>query len=253
MVEQPTNLKPSAWELELERFKTIKTTFILEGNIFDLQTYLTEREGEVQSMIIPLDYYLYQYLLHQGYGTIIYFNPVDGFYNEYNEEHLSRFLQLAKGKEVEGAEERVPREAAADQKGKTHKVTIDRATEMIREAMEHTSHPIGVILNLTSRYVTLPEELNEEERQFYTRLFLTTQNRRQFMMESKNQYVNNLLFFIANKANDIPAWFYLDNPYVKTIHIPKPERRTRERFIDSQFRGFVGWRDVMPEEQEIQL
>ncbi|SOC15787.1 ClpA/ClpB-like protein [Ureibacillus xyleni] len=249
---QPVNpqLKPSAWELELERFKSIKTTFILEGNIFDLHTYSVEQEGNVTSMIIPLDYYLYQYLLNHGYETIIYYNHIDGFHNEYNQDHLKQFLQLAKGKEVaSNPQQPNAQPTSVERNEKTRKVSIDKATEMIREAIDTSNHPIGVILNLSSRYVTSPEELNDEERQFYSRLFLATQNRRQYRIESTNQYVNSLMFFISNKANDIPAWFYLDNPYVKTLHIPKPDRKTRARFIESQFRGFVGWKEVTPDEQ----
>jgi len=253
--DQPVSeqLKPSAWELELERFKSIKNAFILEGNIFDLHAHSMELDGEVKWMINPLDYFLYQYLMNQGYETVIYYNHIDGFYNEYNENHLKQFLQLAKGRETESSPSQQPQaqqEAdSVERNEKSRKVSIDRATEMIREAMSSSSHPIGVILNLSSRYVTSPQELNDEERQFYSRLFLTTQKRRQHRVESTNQQLNNLLFFLSNKANDIPAWFYLDNPYVKTLHIPKPDRKTRARFIESQFRGFVGSEDVTPEEQ----
>lgn len=255
MNNQPVNqnLKPSAWELELERFKSIKTAFILEGNIFDLHAYSTEIEGEVQWMITPLDYYLHQYLVNQGYGTVIYYNHIDGFYNEYNEDHLKRFLQLAQGKEAMNSTQQSNLQQQAnsyESNDKSHRVSIDRATEMIREAMGASSQPIAVILNLSSRYVSSPQDLNDEERQFYSRLFLTTQKRRQHRVESTNQYVNNLMFFISNKANDIPAWFYLDNPYVKTLHIPKPNRNTRARFIESQFRGFVGSQEVTPKEKD---
>lgn len=250
-------LTPNAWELDLERFINIKTGFILEGNIFDLQTYLMEQDGNISSLIIPLDYYLYQFLLNKGYGTIIYYNPVDGFYNEYNSEHFKQFIQLARGKRVSANQEQSnspqdPNEMELNEK--TRKVTIDKATEMIREAMANSTHPIGVIMNLSSRYINSPEDLSENERQFFTRLFLTTQNRRQFSVENKEnestQSVNNLLFLIANKANDIPAWFYLDNPYVKTVHIPKPNRKTRARFIESQIRGFIGWKEVSEDELE---
>ena len=46
MMTTEEQLKPSAWEMELDRFKSIKTTFILEGNIFDLHAYSLEIEGE---------------------------------------------------------------------------------------------------------------------------------------------------------------------------------------------------------------
>ena len=251
-------LKPNAWELELERFMNIKTTFILEGNIFDLQTYLSEKDGSVSSNIASLDFYLKDFLTSNGYQTIIYYNPIDGFYNEYYADHLKQFIQLSRGKKVTSNQNQVKQNHPQEQNEmnlneKTHKVTIDKATEMIREAMAKSTHPISIIMNLSSRYVTSPDELNEEERQFFTRLLLTTQNRRQFTVnknDNETKKVNNLLFLIANKSNDIPAWFYLDNPFVKTLNIPKPDRKTRARFIETQFLGFDGSKEVTPEEIE---
>lgn len=32
------------------------------------------------------------------------------------------------------------------------------------------------------------------------------------------------MVLIADKINDIPAWFYVNNPNVKTIIIPKPDK-----------------------------
>ncbi|GLH65068.1 AAA family ATPase [Parageobacillus sp. G301] len=241
-------LSPSAWELELDRFKSIKTTFILEGNIFDLHAYQIEKNGEKQWAINHLDYFLYQYLLNKGYGTVVFYNHIDGFYNEYNADHLKQFLQLAKGRESH-SHPALTSSRQLEQVTKTYKATINRATEMIRQAMDTNSHPVAVILNLSSRYIASPQNLSEEEREFYSRLLLTTQKRKQHRIEHTNQHVNNLLFLICNKVNDIPAWFYLDNPYVKTLHIPKPDRKTRARFIESQFRGFIGAEDVTPEEQ----
>ncbi|WP_054637584.1 hypothetical protein [Thalassobacillus sp. C254] len=116
--------------------------------------------------------------------------------------------------------------------------------------MDNQTTPTAVILNLSSRYVNSPQDLDEEERRLYSRLLLTTFKPKQHRVESTGKTLNNLLFFLSNKANDIPAWFYLENPYVKTLHIPKPERKTRTRFIESQFDGFVGSSEVTEEEAE---
>jgi ATP-dependent Clp protease ATP-binding subunit ClpA len=40
---------------------------------------------------------------------------------------------------------------------------------------------------------------------------------------------------IVDKFNDIPAWFYLNNPNVRMITVPNPDRIVRETFIDNRF------------------
>ena len=60
------------WQLELEQFNSLKTTFILEGNIYDLQPYYKENE---EIRLITLDNYLYNYLKNNY--TVI-FRSIEG-------------------------------------------------------------------------------------------------------------------------------------------------------------------------------
>lgn len=237
-----------SWELELDRFKSIKTCFILEGNIFDLHAYPTNQNGKTLWLINPLDFFLFQYLTTEGYSTVVFYNHIDGFYNDYNPEHLKQFIDLSKGKDhgEASSSDTNPKE----ENNKRYKATLDRATDMVRVAMESSTSPVAIILNLSSRYVTSPVDLDEKERNLYSKLLLTTFKRKQTRIESSGKILNNLLFFLSNKANDIPAWFYLENPYVKTLHIPKPNRKTRARFIESQLDGFIGSQEISAEEKE---
>ena len=51
---------------------------------------------------------------------------------------------------------------------------------------------------------------------------------RRAMMQGK---LPNLLILLVNKLNDLPAWFYLDNPVCKTITLEAPDRDERMRFL----------------------
>ena len=42
------------WQLELEQFNSLKTTFILEGNIYDLQPYYKENEEISGKVVLKL-------------------------------------------------------------------------------------------------------------------------------------------------------------------------------------------------------
>lgn len=46
--------------------------------------------------------------------------------------------------------------------------------------------------------------------------------------------MKNIVVMIVNKVNDIPAWFYLDNPNVKIITIGTPSKEAREALIKGE-------------------
>lgn len=78
-------------------------------------------------------------------------------------------------------------------------------------------------MNLASRYITSPDNLDQSEVDSFTNLLLASLEGRD--VRTENGILKNLVVMIVNKVNDIPAWFYLDNPNVKTITIAHPLRR----------------------------
>ena len=50
-------------------------------------------------------------------------------------------------------------------------------------------------------------------------------------VKTEQGILKNLVILIVNKINDIPAWFYLDNPNVKTITLRTPEKEERELLV----------------------
>lgn len=220
------------WHLEMDRFRAFNTTFIVEGNVYDLHSYSNQTENGTQWTLLSLEQYLHKYLLESGYSTVIFYDHIDGFYNKFSPEHLEEFLAVIQ--EQQGSEVKHSRTS-----NNNFPASIERATEMVRAALETRTKPIAIIFNFASQYISSPGQLSEEERMYYSRLLMSSLKPSQVQSPATGQRLYNLLFFIANKANDIPAWFYLDNPYVKSIQVGKPDKQTRMRFIDSQLRFFV--------------
>ena len=48
----------------------------------------------------------------------------------------------------------------------------------------------------------------------------------------------NTLIMIVEKFNDLPAWFFYNNPNVRTISIPNPDKDIRTIFIDKEYLEF---------------
>ena len=237
------------WHQELDRFKAFKTTFILEGNIYDLHSFRSGKDGQVDWIPYKLDQYLHQYLVSCGFRTVAFYNHVDGFYNGFDPAHLKDFLSAARNRTLSGTRENRNDsvEQAENEPTKYHNATIDHATEIIRTfLLNRDGGAKAVVLNLASRYIESPETLTAQENLFYSRLFLTTLN--PIQVSSEQGFLNNLLFIVVNKANEIPAWFYLNNPYLKIVHIGNPDKYSRTRFIDTQLQFFVGVSGMAGEE-----
>lgn len=120
---------------------------------------------------------------------------------------------------------------------------------MARTAMAQTETACAVIMDFASRYISSPNNLAQLEVDSLTVLM-------QAAMESKDVkaeggMLKNMIIMIVNKVNDLPAWFYLDNPNAKAIRIGTPAREERERFIKGMaYAGFFAG-DIFREDKRI--
>lgn len=218
-------MKVGKWHQELERFLDIKTTFIIEGNIYDLNAYPTKTNDGIRWDIVMLDNYLYKFLREQGYEIVLFYNHIDGFYNDFSNNELEAFLAVTGN-------------SCGEQHYNSFYASENRAADMIRIATSNKDYPVAVIMMLASRYTGNTKNLTESERDFYTKIMMATLKKTQVKRGEK--FINNSIFLICDKVNDIPAWIYIDNPLLKTLTIQHPDKSARRMFIDSQIKFFMG-------------
>ena len=219
-------MKLGKWHTELDRFIDIKTSFLLEGNVYDLHAYPTiQEDGNTRWDMIMLDNYLFKYLCDNGYSTVVFYNHIDGFYNYYSREHLDSFLKLIGFNKL-------------DEKTKTFTVKYSQAADFIRTAVQNKEKSVAVVMMSASRYVISADSLSDSEKDFYSKLMMASLKKTQ--VKQGDRFINNIMLFVADKVNDIPAWFYIDNPMVKAINISEPDKASRRMFIESQLAFFVG-------------
>ncbi len=230
------------WHKEMDRFRAFKTTFILEGNVHDIHAYPDHQNGSRRWVFYSIEDYLDNFLKEKGYGLVVFYNPIDGFYSPQDDQTVPRFLEMC-GRRQENRAGEAPGNAPGNA-SQTFPATLERATVMLRQAVSNRETPLAVVMTMASRYASSPQQLTEEERQCYSRLFLASIRPIQTAVG-----LRNLIFLVCDKINDIPPWFYLDNPYCKTIHIARPDKYFRRHFIDSQAR-FFGGDAIAPQELE---
>lgn len=212
------------WHKEMDIFYKVKPIMIMEGNILDQFQYPTNQS------VIDLTHYIDLFLQDKGYETIVSFNDIEGFYSPNNDtSSLERFSKLS-GCHSPLRDNRIQVPFAGRD---------ETAPILVQKLLSQSESPSAVIMNLASRYITSPDNLSKEEVNSFTNLLLAGTNAAEVQPEGSNVFCKNLLFFIVNKTNDIPVWFYLNNPLVKTLYITTPTKEERSILVKGdRFRTF---------------
>ena len=211
------------WQKDLAVYRDINTTFIIEGNVHDLQPWIYEDDDTCEPVALSL--YFQRYLTEVGYDPVVFYNRIDGFSNPYAMDMVATFF----------------RGVSSD--GKSSK-SICAATELIRKAMTSTVRPTAIIVDLANTIVASPDNLSDEEIEYYSRLMLASRAPTQALSMLDKHPLTNLLFLVVEKVNDIPTWFYLNNPYVRTLTIARPEKEVRSAVIDARIDTLSGAKEL---------
>lgn len=229
------------WQEDLYAYSNIKTTFILAGNVHDLQPDFDPESGK--SFASTMDNYLYNYLRNViGYSRVVFYNRVDGFYNTSNPQMKAAFDQSCDRYLGNSGEDASSRSRDSNQKNYTFKT----ASIILREALADSSEPTAMVFDLATSAIKSPSNLTDEEQEAFSRLLAASKKPMGCQDPASGKQLTNTLFIIVDKVNDLPSWLYVNNPYVKTLTVGKPTRLQREAFVKTQM-------DKAPEPSPISL
>lgn len=178
------------WHRELAIFCKIKPLIIVEGNVLDVYQYPTE--GSIsKGSILRLPEYLHYYFTDLGYKTIAFYDSMQGFYNSCEDGHIDEFARMTDAR-LDG------RFIRCDFKGKSNS-----ATSIVRTAISQNRVPTAIIMNLASRYITSPDNVDQAEVDSFTNLLLASLEGKDVCTEGRT--LKNIVVMIVNKVNDVPA------------------------------------------------
>ena len=210
------NLIPR-WYRELELFRGVKPLLVLEGCVMD-QVRVPVTGSVAEDTLLPLSAFLNAYLSDAGYEQVVFYSNLVGLMNPYALEMLDNFAKTNQAEVVSGA---IP----AEFKGND----ANTAPNIIRRAMMQGKHATAVVMEMASRYIVTPDRLDQMEVNSFNLLLQASLSAA--TVRTAQGKLPNLLILLVNKLNDLPAWFYLDNPVCKTITLEAPERDERMRFL----------------------
>lgn len=253
------------WQRELKSFLGIKSGIILEGNTLDKFVY----ENEKGICFIGLDELISNYGNEIG-AEVVFYNPLQGFYCYQNgddeEPFLIPYLEGYVCKKMEGyapgnhnaympidESDNSRIENVCFEKNNVKKDNNDNKSNMdfynqvymsriilnamtnseiryykdSREIMEKRDYPSKIfVLNFASRMECCNLD-KPAETEMFMNLHYAINNAR-ISQQNKRK---NMIIMVVDKYNDIPAWFYLNNPNIRSFYIEKPDRRTRRQYM----------------------
>ena len=210
------NLIPR-WYRELELFRGVKPLLVLEGCVMD-QVRVPVTGSVAEDTLLPLSAFLNAYLSDAGYEQVVFYSNLVGLMNPYAPEMLDNFAKTNQAEVVSGA---IP----AEFKGND----ANTAPNIIRRAMMQGKHATAIVMEMASRYIVTPDRLDQMEVNSFNLLLQASLSAA--TVRTAQGKLPNLLILLVNKLNDLPAWFYLDNPVCKTITLEAPDRDERIRFL----------------------
>ena len=259
-------LERSKWQRELLVFSRLVNTVVLTGNINDQHPIVNEKEQKIQGFC-SLEVYLARTCQSLGYQAVLFYNPIDGFYIINGLQQKIDVLEL-----VENTVKAVASGQGNGQNGSLgltkRKSTvgndslfpesIEDAAHIVNLLLTHCNTTIAVIVSFSSRMTARPDDLDMNERFTFMHFHEGALNARKNHAGDpssqdfqNNSMIQNQLFLIADKINDLPAWYYLSHPSLKNINIPKPDYRMRGQIIAGYAANFPGYKEATDDERKL--
>jgi len=219
-------MSESKWSKEINRFISIKPQFILWGNIYDVYPM------EVQGNVVPLNLnnYMSNLLTTNEYDLILSYEPLFGFFIERGDEEKALKATGEKIKERD-----------------YFKASLQNAVNIIERIVHSKDISTALFLKFSSRLENIAKEDIEE---FYYKMFRHLQNASPKMSANSIHPKFNSVFWFIDKENDMPTWYSLENPKLKSIPIPKPDSVVRTSIIENLSKKISGFSELDEKEQQ---
>jgi ATP-dependent Clp protease ATP-binding subunit ClpB len=217
------------WIEEIRRSLPIRSQFVLSGNIRDV--FLTPARSEVA--LNGLIDCLWAFLESLGYEFLLVYDRVDGMRvhpaDASVQDRARSFLDL---KLVNG----------------TMAVTnLDTLAQVARRVAHLVHARAALVIDFASRISPSPQAPDSLDVKFYTALEKLSLTAAPLAMQRAQAdpggevTLFNPVFWLLNRAHDMPPWFSLDSERVASVVIPRPDFETRleaAQVMAPLFRGF---------------
>lgn len=208
-------MKKPNWHIEIETFRLSANIMIVSGNILDCYIY-----PDNNNQIMNMADYLAKLFSDIGYESVSIYDNIGGFRGD--SKSLTKLAaMIGVSKEELSA---IPFQYSSND-------TIS-ACCAVKTVLSQGNISSAIIMDLASRYIPSPNSTRMEDiNSFHV---LTQAGRSGLSAKLKDgSPTHNLLVMIVDKENDLPAWFYMNNPTIRRITVERMSTDERIQYFNS--------------------
>lgn len=206
--------KPN-WHSEIEAFRMSSNIFIISGNINDRFVY-----PDNNNQIMSLPDYLERVFIDMGYECVSIYDNIAGF--------SGKTASLSKLAAITGA-------AVDDLNSIPFQYTDPErinACCAVKKVLSQNGISSAMIMDHASRYIPDPNSQRMEDINSFHILMQAGRSGSGAPLKNGTP-AHNLLIMIVDKENDLPAWFYMNNPTIRRISIDRLSYDERLEYFNS--------------------
>ena len=234
------------WFREISSFSGIISTFILEGNIYDIYPCYNSERGRYDFKSINdavMD--IFKDSGDENGYDFLFYNLATGFFDpeKSDEENKKTSLKLSTKRSWLNRFNQVLLTLNEKRSESTNQLVRD--SEVIKATLttsgddapdDGSDKPVSIVLDFASRFLSSPDNLTEDEIAFFLNLQYASNN-----AKTSDSGYKNTLILIVDKFSDIPSWFTCNNPNIRRVTVPNPDRSIREIAVEFYYGSL--WKD----------
>ena len=220
------------WLRQLAQYLPICSQFVVEGNIRDVHLVRTT-DG---LLLQPVVNSLWELLRERGCEALLIFDRVSGLsvFPGDRQAHVEQKLGGLRG----GGQ--------AGRGGGDH--GLESLSERLFEVAAARELCCAFVIDYASRLVPSTEHLDEGEYQFFAGCQKLADTTHELRPPQAGKLVFNPIIWLADQANDLPAWFVVGNDRIRTVVADMPDQQARLAVAERLARDLPGVAEM--EEQE---
>jgi len=210
------------WLRDFARYVPLKSQFVLSGNVRDLQVCETSPNTHAA---VSLSECVHRELRSAGYGATIVYDLVTGFGQfGINPEEVTASRQVLErlGLNV-GDAGQAPAGPTA-------------LMEMLGRFTGLDGPPVALLVDFASRLLVRSDTLSEGEHRLFANALVQAHRARARPVGPNKSPAFNTIVWIVEREGNLPDWFLIDNPRVRSVPIPKPDNNARSILAPSLLR-----------------
>jgi len=222
-MSQTTEVFWPRWIKDIERMLPIRSQFVMSGNIRDV--FITPTTAG--NILAPFMTCLWSCLESHGYEFLLVYDRIDGI-KVYPQSPVvqDKATQLVGLKLQDGL----------------MAVNLDTLVHTARKAISLKSVHAGLVIDFASRLTTSPQTPESAEYKFFVAMEKLSLIANPILAKSTNPLFN-AVFWLLNRAQDIPSWFPMDSERISSIVVAHPDYESRFRAASVLAPLFKGYDD----------